>query len=66
MSLKNDLSTEGDLYIGGDLKAQNLKFGSQVYIKGNVNISNNTYETTTENANVYIGGDLTAGDFKHN
>lgn len=66
LSLNNDLSTEGDLYIGGDLKAQNLKFGSQVYIKGNVNISNNTYETTTENANVYIGGDLTAGDFKHN
>lgn len=66
LSLNNDLRTEGDLYIGGDLKAQNLKFGSQVYIKGNVNISNNTYETTTENANVYIGGDLTAGDFKHN
>lgn len=66
LSLKNDLSTDGDLYIGGDLKAQNLNFGSQVYIKGNVNISNNTYKTTTENANVYIGGDLTAGDFKHN
>lgn len=66
LSLKNDLSTEGDLYIGGDLKAQNLNFGSQVYIKGNVNISNNTYKTTKENANVYIGGDLTAGDFMHN
>lgn len=66
LSLKNDLSTDGDLYIGGDLKAQNLNFGSQVYIKGNVNISNNTYKTTTENANVFIGGDLTAGDFKHN
>lgn len=66
LTLKKDLKTEGELYVGGNLKAQNLEFGSQVYINGDANISNNTYKTTTESANVFIGGNLTAGDFQHN
>lgn len=66
LTLKNDLETAGELYVGGNLKAQNLNFGSQVYINGDANISNNTYKTTTESANVFIGGNLTAGDFQHN
>lgn len=66
LTLKNDFKTEGELYVGGNLKAQNLEFGSQVYINGDANISNNTYKTITESANVFIGGNLTAGDFQHN
>ncbi len=66
LTLKNDFKTEGELYVGGNLKAQNLEFGSQVYINGDANISNNTYKTITERANVFIGGNLTAGDFQHN
>lgn len=66
LTLKNDVDADAPLYVGGNLKAQNLYFGSQVYIVGNVNISNNVYKTDTESANVYIGGDLKCGDFKHN
>ena len=66
LTLKNDFYADGELYVGGNLKAQNLYFGSQVYINGDANISNNTYKTTTESANVFIGGNLTAGDFQHN
>lgn len=66
LSLKNDFTADGELYVGGNLKAQNLNFGSQVYINGDANISNNTYKTTTDRANVFIGGNLTAGDFQHN
>ncbi len=66
LTLKNDVDADAPLYVGGNLKAQNLYFGSQVYIVGNVNISNNEYKTDTESANVYIGGDLKCGDFKHN
>ena len=66
LTLMNDVDADAPLYVGGNLKAQNLYFGSQVYIVGNVNISNNVYNTDTESANVYIGGDLKCGDFKHN
>lgn len=66
LTLKNDVDADAPLYVGGNLKAQNLCFGSQVYIVGNVNISNNVYKTDTESANVYIGGDLKCGDFQHN
>ena len=64
--MKNDFKTAGSVYIGKNLKAQNLEFGSEVYIGGNVDISNNKYSTNTESANVYIGGDLKCGDFSHN
>lgn len=66
LTLMNDVNADAPLYVGGNLNAQNLYFGSQVYIVGNVNISNNVYNTDTESANVYIGGDLKCGDFKHN
>ena len=64
--MKNDFKTAGSVYIGKNLKAQNLEFGSEVYIGGNVDISNNKYSTNTESANVYIGGDLKCGDFYNN
>lgn len=66
LTLKNKFQTAGSVYIGKNLKAQDLEFGSKVYIGGNVDISNNVYKTTTSNANVYIGGDLKCGDFSHN
>ena len=66
LTLKNDFKTAGSVYIGKNLKAQNLEFGSEVYIGGNVDISNNKYSTNTESANVYIGGDLKCGDFYNN
>ena len=57
LTLRNDVNADAPLYVGGNLNAQNLYFGSQVYIVGDVNISNNVYNTDTESANVYIGGD---------
>lgn len=66
LTLENEFQTAGSVYIGKNLKAQNLEFGSEVYIGGNVDISNNVYKTTTSNANVYIGGDLKCGDFYNN
>ena len=35
LTLKNDFKTESSVYIGKNLKAQNLEFGSEVYIGGN-------------------------------
>lgn len=66
LTLQNDFKTAGSVYIGKNLKAQNLEFGSKVYIGGNVDISNNKYSTNTESANVYIGGNLKCGDFYNN
>ena len=66
LTLKNEFDVDAPIYIGGNLKAQELKFGSEVYIAGNVDISNNKYNTDTQNANVYIGGNLKCGDFWNN